>query len=89
MGKILARFANRTVWDDIARYKDAVIESDKAPIIYKILSAAQVPEVVGKGNKNGNVLTGHVVYRDAEMTLSRKAFLKIFANRNFSELIYR
>ncbi len=89
MGKILARFANRTVWDDIARYKDAVIESDKAPIVYKILSAAQVPEVVGKGNKNGNILTGHVVYRDAEMTLSRKAFLKIFANRNFSELIYR
>ena len=89
MGKILARFANRTIWDDIAHYKDAIIESDKAAVVWNILSAGQAPKVDGKGNKTGNIQTGHILYREAAMTWSRKAFLKIFDNRNYSELIYR
>lgn len=89
MGKILARFANRTIWDDIAHYKDAIIESDKTSVVWNILSAGQAPKVDGKGNKTGNIQTGHILYREAAMTWSRKAFLKIFDNRNYSELIYR
>ena len=89
MGKILARFANGTIWKDIAHYKDAIIESDKASIVWEILSAAQAPKYDGKGNKTGNIQTGHIVYRDAAMTLSRKTFLKRFDNRSYTELIYR
>ena len=89
MGKILARFANGTIWKDIAHYKDAIIESDKASLVWEILSAAQAPKYDGKGNKTGNIQTGHIVYRDAAMTLSRKTFLKCFDNRNYTELIYR
>lgn len=89
MGKILARFANGTIWKDIAHYKDAIIESDKESLVWEILSAAQAPKYDGKGNKTGNIQTGHIVYRDAAMTLSRKTFLKLFDNRNYTELIYR
>lgn len=89
MAKILVRFANKSIWDDIFHYKDAVIESDKEPVILNILSAAKAPKVDGKGNKTGNVMTGHILYREAEMTFSRKAFLKIFDNKEFTQLVYR
>ena len=89
MAKILVRFANKSIWNDIFRYKDAVIESDKEPIILNILSAAKAPKVDGKGNKTGNIMTGHILYREAEMTFSRKAFLKIFDNKEFTQLVYR
>ncbi len=88
MGKILARFANRTVWDDIERYRDAIIESDKAEAVWEILSAYKTPKKEGKGN-DGNIRKGHLPYREAQMTESRKAFLKIFDIKSFSELIYR
>ena len=89
MAKILVRFANRSIWEDIFRYKNAVIESDKEPVIVNILSAATAPKVDGKGNKTGNVMTGHILYREAEKTFSRKAFLKIFENKEFTQLVYR
>ncbi len=89
MAKILIRFANKTIWKDIFGYKDAVIESDKEPIVLEILSAAKAPKYDGKGNKTGTVMTGHILYREAEMTFSRKAFLKIFDNREFTQLVYR
>ena len=89
MAKILVRFANGSIWDDILHYKDAVIESDKEAVIVNILSAAKAPKYDGKGNKTGNILTGHVLYREAEMTFSRKAFLKIFDNKDFTQLVYR
>lgn len=89
MAKILVRFANKSIWDDIFHYKDAVIESDKEPVILNILSAAKAPKVDGKGNKTGNIMTGHILYREAEMTFSRKAFLKIFDNKEFTQLVYR
>lgn len=89
MAKILVRFANKSIWNDIFHYKDAVIESDREPIILKILSAAKAPKADGKGNKTGNVMTGHILYREAEMTFSRKAFLKIFDNKEFTQLVYR
>ena len=89
MAKILVRFANRSIWEDIAHYKDAEIESDKEPMILNILSAAMAPKVDGKGNKTGNVMTGHILYREAEMTFSRRTFLKIFENKEFTQLVYR
>lgn len=89
MAKILVRFANKSIWDDIFHYKDAVIESDKEPVILNILSAAKAPKADGKGNKTGNVMTGHILYREAEMTFSRKALLRIFDNQNFTQLVYR
>jgi len=89
MAKILVRFANKSIWDDIFHYKDAVIESEKEPVILNILSAAKAPKMDGKGNKTGNVMTGHILYREAEMTFSRKAFLKIFDNKEFTQLVYR
>jgi hypothetical protein len=89
MAKILVRFANKSIWDDIFHYKEAVIESDREPVIWNILSAAKAPKYDGKGNKTGNVKTGHILYRDAEMTFSRKAFLKIFDNQEFTQLVYR
>ena len=89
MAKILVRFANGSIWDDILHYKDAVIESDKEAVIVNILSAAKAPRYDGKGNKTGNIQTGHVLYREAEMTFSRKAFLKIFDNKDFTQLVYR
>lgn len=89
MAKILVRFANRSIWQDIFHYKDAIIESDKEPTILKILSASKAPKIDGKGNKTGNVKTGHILYREAEMTFSRKAFLKIFENKEFTQLVYR
>lgn len=89
MAKILVRFANRSIWEDISRYKDTVIESDKEPVILEILSAAKAPKIDGKGNKTGNVMTGHIMYREAKMTFSRKAFLKIFDNKEFTQLVYR
>lgn len=89
MAKILTRFANKTIWDDIFHYKDAVIESDKEPVIIEILSAAKAPRFDGKGNKTGNIQTGHVVYRDAAMTFSRKMFLGIFDNKEYTQLVYR
>ena len=89
MAKILVRFANGSIWDDILHYKDAVLESDKEGVIVNILSAAKAPKYDGKGNKTGNILTGHILYREAEMTFSRKAFLKIFDNKDFTQLVYR
>ena len=89
MAKILVRFANKSIWNDIFHYKDAVIESDREPAILNILSAAKAPKVDGKGNKTGNVMTGHNLYWEAEMTFSRKAFLKIFENKKFTQLVYR
>lgn len=68
---------------------DAVIESDKEPVILNILSASKAPKYDGKGNKTGNIMTGHILYREAEMTFSRKAFLKIFENKEFTQLVYR
>ena len=58
-------------------------------MILNILSAAKAPKVDGKENKTGNVMTGHILYREAEMTFSRKAFLKIFDNKEFTQLVYR
>ena len=89
MAKILVRFANKSIWNDIFHYKDAVIESDKEPVILNILSAAKAPKYDGKGNKAGKVMAGHVLYREAEMTFSRKAFLRIFDNQEFTQLVYR
>ena len=89
MAKILVRFANKSIWNDIFHYKEAVIESDKEPVILNILSAAKAPKYDGKGNKTGNIMTGHILYREAEMTFSRKAFLKIFENKEFTQLVYR
>lgn len=89
MAKILVRFANKSIWKDILHYKDAVIESDKEPVVLEILSAAKAPRIDGKGNKTGNIMTGHIVYREAKMTFSRKAFLRIFDNKEFSQLVYR
>ena len=89
MGKILARIANRTIWEDIRHYRDAIVESDKAPIVWEILSAAQAPRYDGAGNKTGNIAEGHIVLKESGMTASRRAFLKIFDNRSASELIYR
>ncbi len=89
MAKILVRFANKSIWNDIFRYRDAVIESDNEPIILNILSAAKAPKMDGKGNKTGSIKTGHILYRDAEMTFSRKVFLKIFDNKEFTQLVYR
>ena len=85
----LVRKANRTIWKDIAHYKNTVIESDKPEVVWEILSAVKAPKYDGKGNKTGNIQTGHVLYRDAKMTFSRKAFLGIFNNRDFTQLIYR
>lgn len=89
MKKILVRFADKNIWDDIFHYKEAVIKNTKDPIILNILSAAKTPKVDGKGNKTGNVMTGHILYREVEMTFSRKAFLKIFDNKEFTQLVYR
>ena len=89
MAKLLVRFANKSIWNDIFHYKEAVIESDKEPVILNILSAAKAPKYDGKGNKTGNIMTGHILYREAEMTFSRKAFLKIFENKEFTQLVYR
>ena len=89
MAKILVRFANRTIWEDIGRYKDAIIDRDIEPVVWKILSAAKAPKTDGTGNKTGNVTTGHILYREAKMTASRKAFLSIFNERTASQLIYR
>lgn len=88
MAKILVRFANKSIWDDIFHYKDAVIESDKEPVVLNILSAAKAPKYDGKGNKTGNIKTGHVLYRDAKMTLSRKVFLKMFHDKELAQLKY-
>jgi hypothetical protein len=54
-----------------------------------MLSAAKAPVYDGKGNKDGNVAKGHLPMKDALMTESRKAFLKIFDMKNFDKLIYR
>ena len=89
MAKILVRFANKSIWNDIFHYKEAVIESDKGTVILNILSAAKAPKYDGKGNKTGNIMTGHILYREAEMTFSRKAFLKIFESKEFTQLVYR
>lgn len=89
MAKILVRFANKSIWNDILRYKEAVIESDKEPVILNILSAAKALKYDGKGNKTGNIMTGHILYREAEMTFSRKAFMEIFENKEFTQLVYR
>lgn len=89
MGKILARKANRTIWDDIKHYGDAIVESDKAPVIWEILSAAQAPKYDGKGNKTGNIAEGHIILKESGMTASRKAFLRIFDERPATGLIYR
>lgn len=88
MAKILVRFANGTIWNDILHYRDAAIESDKEVVILNILSAAKAPKYDGKGKKTGNVMTGHILYREAGMTFSRKEFLKIFDNREFTQLVY-
>lgn len=89
MGKILARIANRTIWDDIKHYKDAIVESDKAPVVWEILSAAQAPKYDGLGNKTGNIAEGHIILKESGMTASRKAFLRIFDERPATGLIYR
>ena len=89
MGKILARIANQTIWEDIRHYRDAVVENDKAPIVWEILSAAKAPKYDGKGNKTGNIAEGHIILRESGMTASRKAFLKIFDDRPATGLIYR
>lgn len=89
MAKILVRFANRSIWKDILHYRDSVIESEKEAVIQNILSAAKAPKYDGRGKKTGHVMTGHILYREAEMTFSRKEFLKIFDNREFTQLVYR
>ena len=89
MGKILARIANRTIWDDIKHYKDAIIESDQAQVVWEILSAAKAPKYDGKGNKTGNIAEGHIILKESGMTASKKAFLRIFDDRPATGLIYR
>lgn len=53
-----------------------------------IYGLIQFPREERKGNKAGNIMTGHIVYREAKMTFSRKAFLRIFDNKEFSQLVY-
>ncbi len=89
MGKILARIANGTIWDDIKHYKDAIVESDKASVVWEILSAAQAPKYDGLGNRTGNIAEGHIILKDSGMTASRRAFLRIFDERSATGLIYR
>ena len=89
MGKILARIANRTIWDDIKHYKDAIIESDQAQVVWEILSAAKAPKYDGKGNKTGNIAEGHIILKESGMTASKKAFLRIFDDRPATGIIYR
>jgi len=89
MAKILVRKENKTLYQTIERYMDAIITSDKCEEIIEILSAAKTTIYDGKGNKDGNVTKGHLPMRDALMTESRKAFLKIFDMKSFDKLIYR
>jgi len=89
MAKILVRKENKTLYKTIERYMDAIITSDKCDEIIEILSAAKTPNLDGKGNKDGNINKGHLPMRDAIMTESRKAFLKIFDMKNFNKLTYR
>lgn len=89
MAKILVRKENKTLYQTIERYMDTIITSDKCEEIIEILSAAKAPIYDGKGNKDGNVAQGHLPMRDALMTESRKAFMKIFDMKSFDKLIYR
>ena len=50
---------------------------------------AQALTYDGAGNKTGNIVEGHIVLKGSGMTASLKAFLKVFDNRNASEMIYR
>lgn len=89
MAKILVRKENKTLYKTVERYMDAIIISDKCEEIIEILSAAKTPNFDGKGNKDGNISKGHIPMREALMTESRKAFLKIFDIKNFDKLTYR
>lgn len=89
MAKTLVRMANKTIWEDVLHYKDEITISDAPDVIWKILSAAKAPKYDGKGNKDGNIKRGHILYDDAKMTLGRKGLLRMFKDKSYSQLVYR
>ncbi len=89
IAKILVRKENKTLYQTIERYLNAIITTDKCEEVIEILSAAKTPIYDGKGNSDGNVRKGHLPMRDGLMTESRKAFVKMFDMKSFDKLSYR
>jgi hypothetical protein len=89
MANILVRKENKTLYKTVERYTEGIIAEEYNPQLLEILSAAKAPTHDGKGNQEGNIKKGHVMYREAMMTESRKSFLRRFDMRPMWEITYR
>lgn len=78
IAKLLVRKENKTLYDTIERYTNEIIIATRLNEVIEVLSAAKAPKYDGKGNKDGNIQKGHFALRDAEMTASRKALIRVF-----------
>ena len=87
MAKILTRIENKTFYKALERYT-SITDRELVVCAKDILSAGAIPKVVGKGKKDGNIPKGHWAMADAKMTNSRKALLRAFGYREFSEIAY-
>ena len=76
MGKALYRKENHDLIGTIERFTDGLIFSLRMQEIVETLSAAQVPEKIGKGNPFADLIRAHMPMLDAVCTASRKEFLR-------------
>ena len=68
---------------------DAIVESDKTPVLCEILSAAKSPKYDSLEKKTRNIAKGDIFLKESGMTANRKAFLKIFDDWPATGLIYK
>ena len=78
LAKILCRKENGELIETIDRFTDGLVFTLRMKEIVEILSAAKAPKRDGKGNPYIDIFGTHVPLKDAALTASRKAFLKIF-----------
>ena len=79
LAKVMYRKENRELVETIDRYGDGLVTTVYLGEILETLSAAKAPQRDGKGDAYLDILNMHMPLRDAAMTVSRKAFLKVFA----------
>ena len=80
LAKVMYRKENKELFETIDRYGNGLITDLYLKEIVEELSAAKVPQKVGKGSPYLERWNGHMPLLDAMQTASRKAFMKAFTS---------
>ena len=88
LGRLLALKVCKKLNEAVKKLSKTVLPTEKNCAIIEELSAAKIPQKVGKGS-DGNIRKGHIPFAECAVTGGRKAIKKMFDLKDFYDLVYR